>query len=66
MVVFVLLVLGFCAYVQGIKSRIFLFGIFFSLPWLASARLSLKQGIVLFLGFMFLFSGAMYVRSNGF
>lgn len=66
LVVFVLLVLGFCAYVQGIKSRIFLFGIFFSLPWLASARLSLKQGIILFLGFMFLFSGAMYVRSNGF
>lgn len=66
LLLFVLLVLACCAFVQGVKSRIFMFGIFFSLPWLAVARLSLKQGVCLFLGFMVLFSGAMYVRSNGF
>lgn len=64
--VFVVMVLAFCAYLQGVKSRIFLFGIFFSLPWLAVARLNLRQGAFLFFGFVLLFSGAMYVRSNGF
>lgn len=66
LILLVFLVLGFCAYLQGLKSRVFLFGIFFSLPWLAVARLSLKKGFLLFAGFVFLFSGAMYVRSNGF
>lgn len=66
LILFVLLVLTFCAYIQGVKSRIFYFAIFFSIPWLSVARLTLKKGAFIFLGFTLAFSFAMYFRSNGF
>ncbi|WP_454833095.1 hypothetical protein [Pseudomonas veronii] len=66
LVIFVLLVLTLCAYIQGVKSRIFYFAIFFSIPWLSVMRLTLVKGAVIFLGFTLAFSFAMYFRSNGF
>lgn len=66
LVVFVLLVLAFCAFIQGVKSRIFYFAIFFSIPWLSVAKLTLKKGALIFFGFILIFSFAMYFRSNGF
>ncbi|WP_133247576.1 hypothetical protein [Pseudomonas sp. SDI] len=63
---FVLVALVFCAYIQGVKSRIFYFAIFFSIPWLTTLRLTLFKGAVLFVGFVLAFSFAMYFRSNGF
>lgn len=65
-IIFVLAVLTFCAYIQGVKSRIFYFAIFFSIPWLSVAKLTLMKGCVIFLGFTLVFSFAMYFRSNGF
>ena len=66
LVLFVLVALVFCAYIQGVKSRIFYFTIFFSIPWLTVARLTLLKGAVIFTFFMLAFSFAMYFRSNGF
>ncbi|MCD5987016.1 hypothetical protein KDX30_03770 [Pseudomonas sp. CDFA 553] len=66
LLVFVCVVLAFCAYLQGVKSRVFYFAIFFSLPWIVSMRLTLWKGAVIFAAFLILFAGAMYVRSNGF
>jgi hypothetical protein len=66
LILFVLLVLTGCAYIQGVKSRIFYFAIFFSIPWLSVARLTIIKGGVIFVGFVLLFSFAMYFRSNGF
>lgn len=66
LICFVIVVLAFCAYIQGIKSRMFYFMIFFSLPWLCTFRLTIFKGAFIFLGFVFLFSFAMYFRSNGF
>lgn len=66
LVIFVLVTLVFCAYIQGVKSRIFYFTIFFSIPWMTIARLTLLKGGVIFAGFVFAFSFAMYFRSNGF
>lgn len=66
LLIFVVVVLMFCAFIQGIKSRIFYFAIFFSIPWLSFARLTLLKGVFVFVGFIFAFSFAMYFRSNGF
>ncbi|MCU1733982.1 MULTISPECIES: hypothetical protein [unclassified Pseudomonas] len=66
LVLFVLVALVFCAYIQGVKSRIFYFTIFFSIPWLTVARLTLLKGAVIFVFFTLAFSFAMYFRSNGF
>lgn len=66
LILFVLVVLVFCAYIQGIKSRIFYFLIFFSLPWLSVFKLTIIKAVFIFLGFVLLFSFAMYFRSNGF
>ncbi len=66
LICFVIVVLAFCAYIQGIKSRMFYFMIFFSLPWLCTFRLTIFKGVFIFVGFVFLFSFAMYFRSNGF
>lgn len=66
LVLFVLVVLVFCAYIQGIKSRIFYFLIFFSLPWLCTFKLTLIKASLIFAGFVLLFSFSMYFRSNGF
>lgn len=66
LVVSVIVVLIFCAYIQGVKSRIFYFTIFFSIPWLSAMSFTLKKGVFIFLGFVFAFSFAMYFRSNGF
>lgn len=62
----VVFVLVFCAFIQGVKSRIFYFAIFFSIPWLTTARLTLLKGAVIFTAFTLAFSFAMYLRSNGF
>lgn len=66
LVLVVLVVLSFCAYIQGIKSRIFYFMIFFSLPWLCTFKVTILKSTVLFFGFVLLFSFAMYFRSNAF
>lgn len=66
LVLLVLVVLVFCAYIQGIKSRIFYFLIFFSLPWLCTFKLTVFKAGLIFVGFVLLFSFAMYFRSNGF
>ncbi|MHC8387654.1 hypothetical protein ACYZTM_06390 [Pseudomonas sp. MDT2-39-1] len=66
LVSFVIVVLVFCAYIQGIKSRMFYFMIFFSLPWLCAYKLTIAKGTLMFIGFVLLFSFAMYFRSNGF
>jgi len=66
LVVFVILVLVFSAFFQGIKSRIFYFAIFISIPWLCLMRITILRGIVIFSGFVLAFSFAMYFRSNGF
>lgn len=66
LVLFVLTALVFCAFIQGVKSRVFYFAIFFSIPWVTMARLTLVKGGVIFLSFLFTFSFAMYFRSNGF
>lgn len=62
----VVVALVFCAFIQGVKSRIFYFAIFFSIPWLTTARLTLLKGAVIFIVFTLAFSFAMYFRSNGF
>ncbi len=61
----ILVVLVFCGYLQGIKSRVFIYGIFFALPWIYRARISILMGGAVFSGFVILFSAAMYFRSNG-
>ena len=66
LVIFVLVVLTFCAYIQGVKSRIFYFAIFFSVPWLSVMRFTVTKGALIFFGFTLAFSFAMYFRSNGF
>lgn len=66
LILFILVVLVFCAYIQGIKSRVFYFLIFFSLPWLSVFRLTIFKAALIFVGFVLLFSFAMYFRSNGF
>ncbi|WP_130925962.1 hypothetical protein [Pseudomonas cedrina] len=66
LVLSVIVALIFCAYIQGVKSRIFYFAIFFSIPWLSAMRFTLKKGVFVFFGFVFAFSFAMYFRSNGF
>ncbi|MEW5715678.1 hypothetical protein AB1462_25415 [Pseudomonas sp. SB113] len=66
LVIFVLVVLVFCGFIQGVKSRIFYFAIFFSVPWLSVAKLTIKKGALIFFGFTLAFSFAMYFRSNGF
>lgn len=48
LVLVVLVVLSFCAYIQGIKSRIFYFMIFFSLPWLCTFKVTILKSTVLF------------------
>ena len=48
-----------------VSLRIY-FAIFFSIPWVTMARLTLVKGGVIFVGFLFTFSFAMYFRSNGF
>jgi len=65
-IIFVISVLILSAYIQGIKSRILYFMIFFSIPWLGMLRISILKGIGIFIVFIFIFSVAMYFRSDGF
>jgi len=63
---YALLVLVLCAYLQGIKSRLFYYAVFFSVPWLVYARISISKGVGVFVAFMIAFMFSMYFRSNGF
>ncbi|SCZ27860.1 MULTISPECIES: hypothetical protein [unclassified Pseudomonas] len=66
LVFYALTVLVFCAYLQGIKSRVFYYAVFFSVPWLVYARVSISKGVAVFVAFMVAFMFSMYFRSNGF
>lgn len=62
----ILSVLVIAALLQGLKSRIFLFLIFFLIIPLSKTKISIVIGTFVFLAFLLLFSSAMYIRSNGF
>ncbi|WP_145959458.1 hypothetical protein [Vibrio penaeicida] len=65
-VLLVVFVLILAAWLQGFKSRILVFLIFFLVIPISKSRISVIKGVMIFILFIILFSLGMYVRSNGF